>query len=88
MEPEVFDKQIRRLTATTGRVAWCKWSADVHDDLLDFMNTELSKETHLSKRSSTILLRKLAYLKTFIKQNRSRALYLEARRSGYIQTVS
>lgn len=91
MDPEIFDKQIRRLTATTGRLAWCEWTAEVHDDLLDFLKTELANlavETPRSKAYYDILLRKIRYLKSFIQQNKSRAVYLEARRNGYIQTVS
>jgi hypothetical protein len=91
MEPEVFDKQIRRLTASTGRLAWSKWTAEVHEDILDFLENELSglcSGLACSKTDCTVLLRKVRYLKSFVKQNKSRAIYLEARRSGYIQTVS
>lgn len=90
IEPKDFEKQIRRLTAVTGRVAWCKWTGDVHTDLLLFLENELSFLSvywACPKVDISIMVHRVHYLQNFVKQNKWRAIYMEERRNGYIQTV-
>ena len=90
IERDVFEKHIRRLTTVSGRVGWCKWAGDVHSDLLLFLESELSGPSPrwaCSEADVSTLLHKVHYLQNFVRQNKLRAMYIEERRNGYIQTV-
>ena len=91
MEPTVFDRNIRRLTSTTGRLAWCKRMADGYHDILEFIETAVKddmQEIANPPPEMYVVLSKISDLKQFMKENKSRACYLQERREGYIQTVS
>jgi hypothetical protein len=91
MEPTVFDKNIRRLTSTTGPLACCKRTAGGYHDILEFIETAVKNDMQAiagPPPEMHVILSKIGDLKQFMKENKSRASYLQERRKAYIQTVS
>ena len=86
-----FDEHIGSLTWTTSMIAWCKLMANAYQDILEFI--EAAVKSHVQMLADPppevhVILSKINNLKQCMKDNESRASYLQERREGYIQTVS
>lgn len=90
LEPAVLGENLRTLTSTSGLLAWCKWSADVYEYILEYIEAaaESDVQTMDSLPEGRVIRKKITSLKQLIRGNKLRASYLQQRREGYIQTVS
>lgn len=89
--PVGFDENIRRLTWTTGMIAWCKLMANTYQDILEFIEAAVKSDVQVIADPSPevrVILSKINNLKQYMKEIESRSCYLQERREGYIQTVS
>ena len=89
--PVGFDENIRRLTWTTGVIAWCKLMANIYQDILEFIEAAVKSDMQViadPPPEVRVILSKINNLKQYMKEIESRCCYLQERREGYIQTVS
>lgn len=80
------------LTATSGRLAWCKLSSEGHQDTLKVLEKEIGSHWEMQNKLTIghypTIYRKIQYLKGFIQGNLYRTLYLHQRSQAYMSTVS
>ena len=87
-----LNKLTIKLTATLGRLSWCKLSSEVHQDILKLIEKDIASDWEMQNRlalgHASTIYRKVQYLKGFTQGNLSRTLYLQQRSQTYMSTVS
>lgn len=87
-----LNKLTIRLTASSGRLAWCKLTSEGHQRVLKRLEEEIASDREMKNApalgQALTISRKMQYLKEFVQGNLSRTLYLHQRNQAYMSTVS